>query len=169
MMLVAQLVFMTTESFLSRLIRFDEKGAVSHVCAILDDGTAISSDLGAGVRHESLVTALAGATMQITVDIPMSPDMYFIWKDYLLRRVGEPFDTEGVFGMAIPLDLHKKGALFCAALQLGALRKCHRFPRALSQRFHMVSPVVLLLMLQSQPAASLQIHDPVVLAPEKLI
>lgn len=159
----AHLVFMTTEGFLSKLIRFDEEGAVSHVCAVLDDGSAVSADLGVGVKRESAIDAMAGATMQITVDIQMTSEQYAAWHDYLERRVGEPFDLRGVIGIAMHMSLHTIGAAYCASLQVGALRHCQFFPRVLAQRFHLVSPVVLLLMLQARSLSSVIIHEPVTL------
>jgi len=81
-----------------------------------------------------------------------------------LCRVGEPFDTRGVLGMALPFDFHQVGALFCAAIAVGALRHCRRFPRELSLKFHRVTPVVLLMMLQAQPLLTVTIHDPVMLS-----
>lgn len=159
----AHLVFMTTAGFLSRVIRFDEEGAVSHVCAVLDDGSAISADLGCGVKREPALDAMTGATMQITADIQMTPEQYAAWHDYLEKRVGEPFDLKGVIGIAMHMDLHTVGAAYCASLQVGALRHCQFFPRVLAQRFHLVSPVVLLLMLQARSLSSVIIHDPVII------
>ena len=153
--LTARLVFMTdANSWESRLIDFDEVGAVSHVAAMMDDGLFVSANQGQGVRRTRPLDELAGSTMQISVDLPMHQPQYDEWRDYLYGRVGEPFDVAGIAGIATHFDLHQQGALFCAALQVGALRRCLFFPRPLAQKYHMISPVVLLLMLQAQPLAT---------------
>ena len=155
----ARLVFMTDGSWQSRIIDFGEVGPVSHAAAMMDDGNFVSAIVGQGVRRTRPQDELAGVTKQITVDLPMSLPQYNKWRDYLYGRVGEPFDIEGIAGIATHFDIHQQGALFCAALQVGALRSCGRFPRALSQKFHMISPVVLLLMLQAQPLGTVVTYD----------
>jgi hypothetical protein len=158
--LTARLVFMADDNWQSRLIRFDEVGAVSHVAAMIDDGLFVAANVSEGVQRKRPIDELAGVTLQITVDIPMKQPEYDEWRDYLYGRCGEPFDTLGIAGIATHFDLHTQGAIYCAALQVGALRKCMFFPRPLAQKFHMISPVVLLLMLQAQPLSTgVVVHD----------
>jgi len=57
-------------------------------------------------------------------------------------------------------NLHERGALICSALQVDALRHCGFFPVPLAQKYHQISPVVLLLMLQAQSRGRVFIHPP---------
>ena len=160
--LTARLVFMATpESWISRAVMFDTEGAVSHVAAMMDDGLFMSANYGQGVRRTRDIDELAGVKMQISVDIQMKQPQYDDWRDFLYSKNGDAFDTEALIGIALHWDLHTKKALYCAELQTAALRKCMFFPRPLAQKYHMITPVVLLLMLQAQPLSSVIVHDPV--------
>jgi len=161
--LTARLVFMATpESWLSRAVMFDTEGAVSHVAAMMDDGLFMSANYGQGVRRTRDQDELAGVKMQISVDIPMPWQQYSKWRDYLYSQNAKPFDTEALAGIALHWDIHTQGALYCAQLQVSALRFCDYFARPLAQKWHMITPVVLLLMLQALPLNShVIVHDPV--------
>jgi hypothetical protein len=162
--LTARLVFMATpESMVSRLVMWDTMGAVSHVAAMMDDGYFMSANIDQGVRRTQPIDELAGVTMSISVDIPMKQPQYDDWRDCLYSKNGTKFDTGGLIGIAtdLVLDWHTKGRLYCAALQTDALRDCLFFPRPLAQKWHMITPVVLLLMLQAQPLSNgVIVHDP---------
>ena len=153
--LTARLVFMATpESWLSRVVMFDTEGAVSHVAAMMDDGLFMSANYGQGVRRTRDIDELAGVKMQISVDLPMPWPQYAKWRDYLYSQNGKPFDTEALAGNALHWDISTRGALYCAQLQTAALRYCDYFARPLAQKWHMITPVVLLLMLQAQPLST---------------
>jgi len=88
---VARLRFVTTkESLLSRLIRFDTTGAVSHVEAVMHDGTIIASHIGTGVAGFPIDYDTT-STLQIIVDLPMA-DMAGKWGNFLKSRIGWPYD-----------------------------------------------------------------------------
>jgi|HubBroStandDraft_6_1064221.scaffolds.fasta_scaffold25711_3 hypothetical protein len=147
---VARLRFVTTkESLLSRLIRFDTTGAVSHVEAVMHDGTIIASHIGTGVAGFPIDYDTT-STLQIIVDLPMA-DMAGKWGNFLKSRIGWPYDIPACLGFAVHLNEHEQGALICSALQVDALRHCGWFPVPLASRYHQISPVVLLLMLQADP------------------
>jgi hypothetical protein len=147
---VARLRFVTTkESLLSRLIRFGTTGTVSHVEAVMHDRTIIASHIGAGVTR-CPIDYDTTSTLQIIVDLPLA-DMTGKWEDFLESRIGWPYDTPAILGFAVHFDEHELGALICSALQVDALRHCGWFPVPLAYRYHQISPVVLLLMLQADP------------------
>ena len=160
--LTARLVFMATDaSWLSRAVMFDEMGSVSHVAAMMDDGLFMSANYGQGVRRTRDQDELAGVTMAITADIQMKQPQYDDWRDFLYSKNGDAFDTEALIGIALHWDLHTKKALYCAELQTAALRHCMYFPRPLAQKYHMITPVVLLLMLQAQPLSGVTVNEAV--------
>src|SRR6266550_273034 len=158
--LTARLRFVTTStSFISRLIRFDTHGSVSHVEAVMPDGSIIASLMGSGVQR------LAGDycqtnTMQIIVDLHMTWEMYAAWQHFLESRIGWPYDWKDFWGLVADFDEHSQGCLICSALQVDALRHCLYFPRPLAQKYHFVTPVVLLMMLQALPLSECIVHEP---------
>jgi hypothetical protein len=149
---VARLRFVTTRgSLLSRIIRIGTAGTVSHVEAVIDfPGYIITSHLDGGVEREHLDYD-ADSTLQIFVDLPMTPDMYVTWLRFLNSRVGWHYDSPAIAGFVTHFNLHKPGELICSALQVDALRHCGWFAKPLAARYHQISPVVLLLMLQADP------------------
>lgn len=159
----ARLVFMATAgSFLSHAVMFETQGAVSHVAAMMDDGLFVAANHGEGVQRKRQQDELAGVTLHIMVDLPMIWHQYELWRDFLYGKVGSEFDSMGLAGIATHFDLHTVNALYCASLQVGALRHCGYFARPLAQKYHMISPVVLLLMLQALPLSSgVVVHNPV--------
>jgi hypothetical protein len=155
---VARLRFVTTaESLISQLIRFDTTGAVSHVEAVMRDGTIIGSHMDTGVARFTIDYDTT-STLQIIVDLPMENAMMREWEGFLSSRVGWPYDIPAITEFATHFNAHEQGALICSALQVDALRHCGWFPRPLAQRYHQISPVVLLLMLQADQRSI--IHAP---------
>jgi hypothetical protein len=156
----ALLRFVTTkDSPLSEAIRFDEAGSVSHVEAVMQSGNIIASLIGEGVQ-EHPGDYDKTSTMQIFVGIPMLPPQYGKWQDFLVSKIGSPYDNLAIAAFATRFNLHERGALICSALQVDALRHCGFFPVPLAQKYHQISPVVLLLMLQAQSRGRVFIHPP---------
>ncbi len=147
----ARLRFVTgKDSLLSRLIRFGTTGAVSHVEAVMHDGTIVASHIETGVARFP-IDYDATSTLQIVVDLAMEDDMVDKWENFLESRVGWPYDVAAIVGFATHFNEHEQGALICSALQVDALRHCGWFPVPLADQYHQISPVVLLLMLQGDP------------------
>jgi hypothetical protein len=148
---VARLRFVTTkESLLSKAIRFNTTGSVSHVEAVMCDGTIITSLIGTGVAR-CPIDYDTSSTLQIMVDLTMPGGVYDKWVAFLEARIGWPYDTPAIVGFAVHLNEHEQGALICSALQVDALRHCGWFAVPLAQKYHQISPVVLLMMLQADP------------------
>jgi len=105
---VARLRFVTEkDSLLSRLIRFGTTGAVSHVEAVMRDGTIIASHIETGVARFPIDYDTT-STLQIVVDLPMA-DMTGKWEDFLKSRIGWPYDTPACLGFAIHLTSMSRG------------------------------------------------------------
>jgi hypothetical protein len=148
---IARLRFVTTaESMLSKLIRFDTSGAVSHVEAVMTDGTIIASHLDTGVARFP-IDYDTSSTLQIIVDLKMPLLEFSSWSNFLISCIGRPYDKAAILDFISHFNAHEKNALICSALQVDALRHCGWFPVPLAQRYHQISPVVLLLMLQADP------------------
>ncbi|MGB6176249.1 MAG: hypothetical protein WBF43_07910 [Methylocella sp.] len=122
---------------------------MSHVEAVMHNGTIVASHIGTGVAGFPIDYDTT-STLQIIVDLPLA-DMTGKWEDFLKSRIGWPYDTPAILGFAVHFNEHELGALICSALQVDALRHCGWFPVPLASRYHQISPVVLLLMLQADP------------------
>lgn len=73
---VARFRFVTKKnSLLSRLIRFDTTGPVSHVETVMHYGTIIASQIGTGVARFSIAYAPSD-TLQILVNLLMPSRSY---------------------------------------------------------------------------------------------
>jgi len=160
----ARLRFTTSSgNLVAEAIRFDTEGAVSHVEAVLHDGWIIGAYLDGGVVRR------AGdydkkATTQIFADLPMGPGMYAAWVLFLTSRLGWSYDLPAIAGLALhDVSLHEEHALICSALQIDALRHCGWWPNPLAVRYHCITPVVALLMLQADQRAI--VHSPETAAP----
>lgn len=147
----ARLRFVAEKSSLvSRVIGFGTAGPVSHVEAVMLDGTIIASHIGSGVAVHP-IDYDTYSTLQIIVDLPMEPEMIDKWEDFLRSRVGWKYDSPAIVGFVTHFNFHKPGELVCSALQVDALRHCGWWPIPLASRYHQISPVVMLLMLQADP------------------
>lgn len=89
----ARLRFVTTANdFGAELIRFDTRGAVSHVEAVMADGSIIGSYANIGVTRQPNNFDCT-STMQIFVDLKMPEPTYKVWSEFLADRIGWPYDA----------------------------------------------------------------------------
>jgi len=124
-------------------------GRVSHVEAVLPDGTIIAALAGSGVINV-FGDYDETSTSQVFVDIPASSDKISQWTRYLASRLGRPYDWETIAGLALHTGWRMKGGMICSMLQALALREAGVFPYPLSEPAHEITPRDLLLMLSSQ-------------------
>ena len=148
----ARLRFTTDQSWTGKLIRFDTSGAVSHVEAVMADGSIIGSYLWQGVARKANDYDTT-ANVQIFVDCPMSATEYDNWVGALEAAIGSPYDVKAIIGFATHFNLHAKNALICSALALNVLNIGWWRGKTFSLAYEDVSPVILLLMLQADPRA----------------
>jgi hypothetical protein len=148
----ARLRFTTDQSWIGKAIRFDTSGAVSHVEAVMADGTIIGSYLRTGVTRQPNQYDKT-ANLQIFVDCPMSAAVYADWVSGLKSSLGAPYDLGAIVGFITHINLHAKNALICSALQIDMLNIGWWGGKTFSTAYQDVSPVILLLMLQADPRA----------------
>ena len=148
----ARLRFVSTASnWLSMLIRFRTMADVSHVEAVLPDGTVIGAYFD-GVKQMP-GDYNGGYTSQRFVDILMPQESIDHWTNYLKSRVGREYDWDAIAGIALHLNLHKPRGLICSMLAALSLRESGVFRRPLSEPAHEITPRDLLLVLSAHPAA----------------
>jgi len=144
-------------AIVSAAIRLDSRGGVSHVEAVLPDGTIVAALRPTGVTR-CAPDYDTTSNIQIVVDIKMTPLQLATWESFLISRIGWPYDTPALAGFLFLQNFHREHALICSALITDALRHCGRYPALLAQAYHDIDPVVALLMLQAQPEGSVIIH-----------
>jgi hypothetical protein len=151
----ARLRFVTTKrSLMGRLIRFREtEGEVSHAEAVMADGTIIGAYSPGGVLRQPNDFDKT-STLQIFVDLPMTPEMYGHWRDGLQYRVDQKwgYDTKAIFGFAFfDGKLHDAHKVICSALQVDMLSHghCKWWTRPFEFKYHSIDPATLLLMCQA--------------------
>jgi hypothetical protein len=133
-------------------------GDVSHVEAVMADGSIIAALMGEGVCHKPGDYDQV-STEQIFVDIIMPFHNQDRWREYLLSRVGRPYDFEAIAGEALHINLRRRGGFLCSALQTLALRVARFFPRPLSVPSHEITPRDLLLILSAMPGVTIHPTD----------
>jgi hypothetical protein len=151
----ARLRFVTTKrNILGELIRIREsEGPVSHAEAVMADGSIIGAYSPGGVLHQPNDFDKT-STLQIFVDLPMTPEMYGHWEAGLEYRVANhwQYDRKAILGF-IFFDghLHDAHKVICSALQVDMLSHghCGWWTRPLAQKYHSIDPLTLLLMCQA--------------------
>jgi hypothetical protein len=144
----------SSRGIFGKLIRWQTLGHVSHVEAVLPDGTIIAALAGIGVS-ELPCDYDQTSTSQTFVDIPSTEDQVFRWVKYLHSRRGRPYDWEAIAGLALHTGWRMKGGLICSMLQTLALREAGVFPRPLSEPAHEITPRDLLLILSAYPGLTI--------------
>jgi hypothetical protein len=128
-------------------------GYVSHVEAVMGNGSIIAALIGEGVVRKPIDYDKT-STSQIFVDIAMSAHALELWTAYLESRLGRPYDMDVIMGIALHLNWRQRGGFICSMLQTLALRQSCTFPVPLSEPAHEITPRDLLLMLSAHPAAT---------------
>jgi len=149
----ARLRFVTRDgNWLSALINWREMSYVSHVEAVLSDGSIIAALIGEGVVRKPNDYDKT-STSQIFVDVEMSDHALFLWESYLKSRLGRPYDLDAIAGIAVHLDWRHRGGFMCSMIQTLALRAADVFHWPLSEPAHEITPRDLLLILSAHPSA----------------
>jgi hypothetical protein len=138
--------------WLSTLINWREMGKVSHVEAVMPNGSIIAALIGEGVVRKPADYDKT-STSQIFVDVAMSSYALDLWMGYLESRLHRPYDMDAIVGIALHLNWRQRGGFICSMLQTLALRQACTFPVPLSEPAHEVTPRDLLLMLSAHPSA----------------
>ena len=130
-----RLQFVCAANLASRLIAWYGNGydGFSHVDAILPDGSLLGARADAvggqspGVRIRP--PAYERWTRISRVTIPCSAADAFTWQAWLRSQVGEPYDSDAIWGFILGRSDHAKGHWICSAVQTGALEKVGKMPR----------------------------------------
>ena len=156
---VARLRFVDGGTWMSKAIEARSGADISHVEAVMADGTIVASLVDIGVQRFANDYDTT-STMQVFIDIPMDEHMYDQWTYFLWDACGAPYDTEDLYGDIFDLNLHTRGAYICSAVQVAAERHCGWLEHRLALQFSEVTPAILLMMHLAQPRGRVTVHSP---------
>lgn len=148
--------FVASDTEVSRLIRAQCGIAMpfppSHVEALSRDGKGyVGAHIDGGVLKRPLdYDKDEPGLEQKFVRIPVSPEGYNAFHDYMEAQIGSPYDWKAIIGFAPDLNLHTPGAKICSALvTLGLRAKNCVFPWPTTVPAHHVSPYMLFFALST--------------------
>lgn len=151
----ARIRFSVGKSLLSQLIIIEQDAQFAHAEAVLADGTIITSLLGIGVkRYPNDEWYNAGTTCQQFVDLPMSPDQYTNWCNYLYGIIDSKFDNEGALGVLFGMPIHCAKEFVCSMVVMSSLATPSVGWCSLDPPDRVVSPTQLLQFLSMDTRAT---------------
>jgi hypothetical protein len=113
------LQFVTTNSLLSRAIRWFQRGWMSHVDSVTADGRLLGAQNVGGVQirppnYEQFSRAER-------VNITVTDEQEELYWDFLREQIGKPYDTLAIVAFALDRDWRSPDAWFCDELVAAGL------------------------------------------------
>lgn len=154
--------FMQGTDLISDDIKWQEKVAMpftpSHVEALTPDGGFyIGAHLNGGVMKRpigydksSIAKLPNGKDCELLLKLEADPATDKVFYDYLVGKIGEPYDWKAIIGYLLPEHFHLPNHVICSALITLALRSCGWFSYPLAVPAHEIDPRDLLLMISSR-------------------
>ena len=139
--------FVRAHKLFSDLISFDERFWATHVEAVMPDGNYVGAHFFGGVQ--SRTPGYDRWVRQLFVNLPCTEAQQKAHLDYLIRRLGTPYDWQSILGFAAHGDFHATHHMICSALIHMSLRQPEApwFPYPLAIPAHMTSPAILAVAL----------------------
>lgn len=143
--------FKRGDSWLTGGIGFDERFWATHVEAVMPDGRYLGAHLHGGVQMLLPDYDEGKWKKQLFVDLPCTEAQQKAHHDYLIRRIGTPYDWMAIVGFAAHLgsEWHTTNHMICSALIHVSLRQPEApwFPYPLAIPAHLTSPAILAVVL----------------------
>lgn len=133
--------FVKSDDLISMAIRVDTLSKVSHTEAVLRDGTIIGAYPGGVARQPNDWDATS--TDQMFVDVPCSAPTIEAWENWLVSKIGTPYDFAAITGLALHRDMHTEGTTICSALMIDGLRHLGIVDEKLFDADHQTTPHML--------------------------
>lgn len=140
----------------ARAIEWFSQGQVSHVDAVLADGTLL------GARSDRIGNIAAGVQIRpanyepfvrvVRVVLPCPMDMANAFYSSLIPEIGKPYDSEAIAAFVFGRDWRDPLAWFCSELQGAKLETCGYFPAPLATPANKLTPPGLLLACSARVA-----------------
>lgn len=122
------LQFVSERAFTSEVIGWFSSGHLSHVDAILPDGSLL------GARSDRVGGRPAGVQIRpsgylpfdrkVIFKLPATPRQENLWKSFLLGQLGKPYDKKAIWAFAFGRDWREQDSWICSELQMAALEAC---------------------------------------------
>ena len=142
-----KLRFVRGLDFSSRVIAWFSAGHLSHVDAVLPDGTLLGarSDVLKGVPTGVQIRPPGYETvaLQMVMEIPCTTLQEAAFYRFLRAQLGKPYDTSAIWGFAFGRDWHNPDQWYCSELQTAALEAAGILPKTLFLAANKVTPVAL--------------------------
>lgn len=141
-----KLRFVRGLDFSSRVIAWFSAGHLSHVDAVLPDGTLL------GARSDSIKGVPTGVqirppgyepvALQIVMEIPATALQEVTFYRFLRSQLGRPYDRTAIWAFAFNRDWHEVDSWICSELQTAALEAAGILPK-LFEEVNKITPVAL--------------------------
>lgn len=157
-LLNVRLQFVLGAGLSSRLIAWYGQGygGWSHVDAILPDGSLL------GARSDSIGGQLPGVRIRpqnyerwlrrTVVELPGTSGLVPSWVAWLKRQLGDPYDSEAIWGFIEGKQEHARGHWICSACQTEGLKVIEWLPRRGPVPSSRITPDALLQMCWARGA-----------------
>ncbi len=143
------LQFVGADDIGSAAIAWFSQGVVSHVDAVMDDGTLL------GARSDEVGGMPAGVQIRpadyekfarvVRVVLPAPSLIVSKFYGHLLGEIGKPYDSEGILAFVFGRNWRDTSAWFCSELQGAMLERSGYFPDPLATPSNKLTPAGLLL------------------------
>lgn len=126
---------------------FGHTAAVSHVDAVLPNGTLLGARMDGGVQIRA--ADYEKFTTSIGIVLPATDEQEVAFLGFLHAQIGKPYDHTAIMAFAADRNWQDPDSWFCSELQAAALHACHWFPHDLVAPFNKIAPADLLLVLSA--------------------
>lgn len=143
---MVRLRFVQGLGFRSRVIGWFSAGFLSHVDAVLPDGTLLGarSDIIKGVPTGVQIRppGYENVALEMVMEIPATAFQEVAFYRFLRAQLGKPYDRTAIWAFAFNRDWHEADAWICSELQAAALEAAGILPK-LFEDVWKITPVAL--------------------------
>lgn len=133
----------------SKAIAWFSSGNLSHVDAVLADGSLLgarSDHVGGQPPGVQIRPAdYAAWPLKVRIEIRATQEQEVAYKRFLFSQINKPYDSSAIWGFAAGRDWRSPDSWFCSELQAAALEKACVFPTKLYLGANKITPVGLAL------------------------
>ena len=141
-----KLRFVRGMDFSSRVIAWFSSGHLSHVDAVLPDGTLLGAraDIIKGIPTgvQERPAGYEKVALEIVMEIPCTALQEVAFYRFLRSQRGKPYDRTAIWAFAFNRDWHEADSWICSELQTAALEAAGILPK-LFEDCNKITPVAL--------------------------
>lgn len=143
----------------SEMIEWFSAGVVSHVDAVMPDGSLL------GARSDGVGGKPPGVQIRpanyenfarvIRVVLPCPDEMAARFYEFIKDQIGKPYDEEAIIAFVAGRDWRDPSAFFCSELQGLGLERCGYFATPLATPSNKLTPAGLLLACSARVSVNM--------------